>query len=723
MKPLRFFVNFTLIVVLGATALATSAALLVPAGSSLKKAVSVRPLEVRLLAQPQRSYVFDRNGNLMTTLFHQDRAPVRLEDVPQVVIDAVLSIEDRKFYEHNGVDIEGIFRAARTNADSGQIQQGGSTITQQLLKNTIDLGKERTTKLKLQEAITAVRLEGELTKNQILEDYLNLVPFGHNAYGIEVAAERYFNKTMYQLTLPEAALLAGLLQAPSALDPIAHPGKAAWRRGVVLQVMVQTHKITQAQADEANSAPLPTTTYYPEPSQRSYYIDAMIGSLLEPKSNDPADPANVLGRDEHERLRKLRTGGLRIYTNYDPAQQYLAQLAISDVIPTNQDQFTAALVSIDNSDGAVRAVAFGRGYDASQFDPAVDGPGRQPGSSFKTITLATALSNGYSPDDRVDGYSLHWKLGPGDDYYNLSGDCHGGDPTLTEAIAISDNCAFVRTELSLGPGNYGQDGVNKVIDMASRMGIDTSNFQPVVSTTLGYQRRAPVGDGAGLLGDRVGRHPVSRDVRVEDRRPERQGPVRDADERPAHPERAGCSLGDADADRGAEERNGVGSHHRPPRGGQDGHDRPEPGCVVHRVHAADHDCGVDGRPQCRDPDDERRRHLRVRRDVPGRHLGRVHEGRAQGPPGGEVHSAQGGPVARAPADRRARAVQLLVSQLELRLHRDDTGDGPGHESEHAHDAADRGADDLAARDRAAPAATQESRQEPATASAGAESLT
>jgi len=484
-KPLRFFVNFTLIVVLGATALATSAALLVPAGSTFKKAVSVRPLEVRLLAQAQRSYVFDRNGNLMTTLFHQDRAPVRLQDVPQVVIDAVLAIEDRKFYEHNGVDIEGIMRAARTNADTGEIQQGGSTITQQLLKNTIDLGKERTTKLKIQEAITAVRLEGELTKNQILEDYLNLVPFGHNAYGIEVAAERYFNKTMYQLTLPEAALLAGLLQAPSALDPIAHPGKAAWRRGVVLQVMEQTHKITQAQADEANAAPLPTTTYYPEPSQRSYYIDAMIGSLLEPKSKDPADPANVLGRDEHERLRKLRTGGLRIYTNYDPAQQYLAQLAISDVIPKNQDQFTAALVSIDNSDGAVRAVAFGRGYDASQFDPAVDGPGRQAGSSFKTITLATALSNGYSPDDRVDGYSLHWKLGPGDDYYNLSGDCHGGDPTLTEAIAISDNCAFVRTELSLGPGHYGQDGVNKVIDMASRMGIDTSNFQPVVSTTLG----------------------------------------------------------------------------------------------------------------------------------------------------------------------------------------------------------------------------------------------
>src|SRR5439155_9311120 len=134
-------------------------------------------------------------------------------------------------------------------------------------------------------------------------------------------------------------------------------------------------------------------------------------------------------------------GGLRIYTNDDPLMEYQANLAIRDAGPKDQSQFTAALVAIDNRNGAVRALAFGRGYDASQFDPAVDGPGRQAGSAFKGITLATALSSGYSPDDRVDGYSLHWRLGPGDGsdaYYNLSGDCHGGDPTLTEAIAISD---------------------------------------------------------------------------------------------------------------------------------------------------------------------------------------------------------------------------------------------------------------------------------------------
>jgi membrane peptidoglycan carboxypeptidase len=488
-KPLRVVVNFVLIVVLGSTALAVSAALLVPAGRTFKSAVSpLRGLDVRLKAQPQRSYVFDRNGNLMTTLYTDDRAPVRLKDVPQQLIDAVLAIEDRKFYEHNGVDLEGAIRAFRRNADSGEIQQGGSTITEQLIKNTIDKGQERTFKTKAREAITAIRLEHEITKNQILEDYLNLVPFGHNAFGIEVAAERYFNKTMFGLTLPECAMLAGLVQAPSALDPIAHPAAAATRRGLVLDAMVKTQKITQAQADAANSAPLPTKLFYPEPSLRSYYIDALIGSLLEPGSRSPADPARAVGKTRAVRIARVYRGGLRIYTNYDPAMQYLANLAISNVIPKNQDQFTGALVSIDNSNGAVRAVAFGRGYDASQFDPAVDGPGRQAGSSFKGITLATALASGYSPDDRVDGYSLHWRLGPGDGsdaYYNLSGDCHGGDPTLTEAIAISDNCAFVRTELSLGPAHYGQDGVQRVINMAARMGINTANFLPVVSTTLG----------------------------------------------------------------------------------------------------------------------------------------------------------------------------------------------------------------------------------------------
>jgi membrane peptidoglycan carboxypeptidase len=251
--------------------------------------------------------------------------------------------------------------------------------------------------------------------------------------------------------------------------------------------MLHTHKITAAQARAANQVPLPTHTSYPESSHRSYYIDALIDQLSHPDPRNLANPANVLGKTGAEARNRLYRGGLRIYTNDDPLMEYTANLAIADTVPKNQSQFTAALVSIDNSNGAVRAVAFGRGYGASQFDPAVDGPGRQAGSSFKGITLAAALAAGYSPDDRVPAYSLHWRLSPFDSFYNLSGDCHGGNPTLTQAIAKSDNCAFVRTELSLGPGHYGSDGAGQVEAMARRMGINTSHFgdPPVVSTTLG----------------------------------------------------------------------------------------------------------------------------------------------------------------------------------------------------------------------------------------------
>jgi len=488
-KAARITVTFVLTVALGATALATSIALFVPASHALLAATSPLPkIDVSLKAEPQRSYVFDDRGNLMTTLFNVDRAPVKLADVPKQLTQAVIAIEDRRFYQHNGVDWAGTFRALFRNVNAGTVEQGASTITEQLVKNTLTKGLKRDLKTKIREAGLAMRLEHELTKDQILEDYLNLVPFGNNAFGIEVAAERYFDESVGHLTLPQSAMLAGLVQAPSALDPIRHPAEAARRRREVLQAMVSTHDITVRQETAANAAPLPTKVFYPRASQRSYYIDAVLNQLSNPNPFDPSDPANALGKTHAQVIQALYEGGLHIFTNYDPVMAVEANAAISNIIPQNQSQFTAALVAIDNTNGAIRAVAFGRGYSASQFDPAVDGPGRQAGSSFKGITLATALSSGYSPYDRVSGSPLSWRIGPGtgsDAYYNLSGDCHGGDPTLTEAIAISDNCAYVRTELSLGPGNYGHDGVRLVTAMANRMGINTTNFQPVVSTTLG----------------------------------------------------------------------------------------------------------------------------------------------------------------------------------------------------------------------------------------------
>jgi penicillin-binding protein 1A len=191
----RHLIVFAVIVTAGGAALAGCVALLVPAGAEFAQSTSYGPLLPEMNKQAQRSYVLDRNGNVMTTLFaEEDREPVTLANVPQVLIDAVLAIEDRRFYEHGGVDVEGTTRALFQNLDAGQVQQGGSTITQQLVKNTMGDPKKRDLKTKIREAVLALRLENEMSKHEILERYLNVVYFGNGAYGVKAASERYFNK-------------------------------------------------------------------------------------------------------------------------------------------------------------------------------------------------------------------------------------------------------------------------------------------------------------------------------------------------------------------------------------------------------------------------------------------------------------------------------------------------------------------------------------------------
>jgi penicillin-binding protein 1A len=487
LKTFQFALKFVLTVALGGAALAGSVALLAPAGTGLSGATTpLGPLDVAVNQPAARSVVYDRFGNVMSTLSIEDRQPVALEDVPQVLVDAVIAIEDRKFYEHNGVDWAGTARALFKNVDAGGISQGGSTITQQLVKNTLSTNRKRDLKTKAREAILAIRLEDELPKDRILEDYLNLVYFGNGAYGVQAAAERYFNKPLRELKLAESALLAGLIQAPEALNPVKYPDAAARRRRQVLDAMVETDKTTAKKAKKARSVPLPTKVSYPLSRPLDYYIDEVKNQLLSDDPNVVGDPGEVLGGTQQERAAAVFRGGLRIETAYEPALQLVASASINAVLP--RSPFTASLVVIDNADGGVRAIANGRTFEEMQFNPATEGPGRQAGSAFKAFTAAAALSRGYTPNDTISGSPLSWRLGPGTgpgSVYNLSGDCHGGTPTLTRAIAISDNCVFTRLELSLGPGNYGGDGVRTVIDTARTLGIDTSNFENVVSTTLG----------------------------------------------------------------------------------------------------------------------------------------------------------------------------------------------------------------------------------------------
>jgi membrane peptidoglycan carboxypeptidase len=499
-KFLKFFLKFLLTVALGGAALAGSLTLLGPASQPLTHATTpIGKLELTINAPPARSLIYDRNGSLVSTLATEDRSPVRLRDIPQVLINAVISIEDRKFYEHHGVDWSGTTRALFKNVDAGGISQGGSTITQQLVKNTFSVGRKRDLTTKAREAVLAINLEKQLSKNQILVDYLNLVYFGNGAYGVQAAAERYFPLTPLQkLDLPQAALLAGLIQSPEALNPAKHPGAAARRRSEVLDAMVANGKTTAAAAKLSKSVPLPTTLSYPHSASLDYYMDEVKNVLLTDDPTVQGDPAESLGSTQQVRSTALYRGGLKIYTAYDPTLQFEATAAMNAELPPNT-QFTASLVVIDNADGGVRAIANGRTFEQMQFDPATEGPGRQAGSSFKTFTLAAALSRGYSANDTVSTSPLHWRLDQGsgqNSFYNLGGggdDCGNDTISLTRAISRSDNCAFVRTELSLGPGHFGADGVGAVIQMAKAMGINTSNFNPgVVSTTLGTQGVHPL---------------------------------------------------------------------------------------------------------------------------------------------------------------------------------------------------------------------------------------
>ena len=253
--------------------------------------------------------------------------------------------------------------------------------------------------------------------------------------------------------------------------------------------MVTNGKAKPAAAQAAKSVPLPTTVSYPHSATLDYYMDKVKNVLLTDDPTVSGDPAEVLGATQQARANAVFRGGLKIYTSYDPTLQFEASVAVNTILP--KSPFTASLVVIDNADGGVRAIANGRTFAEMQFDPATEGPGRQAGSSFKVFTLATALSRGYTPNDTVSTAPLSWRLNQGSGrnaFYNIGGrsdDCGGDTITLTRAIARSDNCAWVRTELSLGPGNFGTDGVKAVIQTARSMGINTSNFQPVVSTTLG----------------------------------------------------------------------------------------------------------------------------------------------------------------------------------------------------------------------------------------------
>jgi penicillin-binding protein 1A len=473
------FRNFVITIVVGGVAVGACLAALLPALATVGAANHYTSDKLGNLRDlKQRSTVYDNANNVIAVLGEQNREDVALDQVPKLIQHAVIAVEDKTFWNNDGVDLNSTLRAFLKNLTSGEIEQGGSTITQQLVKNRI-LTNKRDINRKVREIVLALRLNEKYSKREILEQYLNTVYFGQGSYGVKSAVERYFltsdpgaalprAKSLKEVTIGEAALLAGLISNPEGNNPFSNQAGASTRRDIALKRMVDQQYITTAQADEARKEPLPTIKPEAELRPRSSWAEEVQDRLF-------TDPLySVLGSTEKERKEKVLTGGLKIYATLDPNLQQDAQDAMDQVLP-EKPGWTGSLVSMDPRTGFVKAMVAGPGFESSQYNIATSYPGRQAGSTWKTITLAAALENGFSPADFVDGTSPCDFGGTIGKTANAEGG--GGRMTLRAATAGSVNCAFARTELAVG--------FDKVIDTAYKMGITQKTLQPILTLTLG----------------------------------------------------------------------------------------------------------------------------------------------------------------------------------------------------------------------------------------------
>jgi penicillin-binding protein 1A len=366
---------------------------------------------------------------------------VTVADLPPYLIYAVLATEDRRFYEHHGVDPVGMMRAFAVNIVKGHLTQGGSTITQQLAKNLF-LSHERTVKRKIQEALLALWLEHELTKDEILSAYLNRVYMGSGAYGVDAAAQTYFNKPAKDVTLYEAAMLAGLLKAPARYSPQSNPGLAAKRALVVLAAMKDAGYITAKEEKAVAARSMPTPGKKPGEGKASrYFADWAMGEL-----------DGLVGTSDAD---------MTIQTTMNRNIQNEAEAALAKALRENANRnVTQGAIMVVRRDGAVRAMVGGRNYTVSQFNRAIQAR-RPPGSSFKPFVYLTALEAGWLPTDTIDDTPItDGKYRP----ENFDKEYGGPEVTLEDALAHSLNAGTVRLAR--------QVGIDNVVATAQRAGID-----------------------------------------------------------------------------------------------------------------------------------------------------------------------------------------------------------------------------------------------------------
>ena len=380
--------------------------------------------------------VYAKNGRTVLAVLRGDesRVLVGTEDIAPIMRQAIVSVEDQRFFEHKGIDLRGVARALWQDLRHQGIVEGGSTITQQFVKNAY-IRNERTLARKVREAALAWQLEQRWTKDRILTAYLNTIYFGHGAYGIQQAARTYFKKSAKELTLPEAALLAGIPADPGLYDPTTNPGVAKARRRHVLGLMFEQGKITRADLQRATTAPLPDPENVRLPGTQGpapYFLNYVTEELVRKYG-----AGRVFG------------GGLRVITTIDPALQLKARAAIEKVLP-NPDGPAAALVALDPRTGAVRAMFGGRSFRKSQFNLATQSR-RQSGSAFKPLVLATAMREGISPATELESKPV--EIDAGDRIWRVTNYDHTylGRVSLSRAMVSSDNTVYARLTDLVGP--------------------------------------------------------------------------------------------------------------------------------------------------------------------------------------------------------------------------------------------------------------------------------
>lgn len=419
----------------------------------------------------QPTLIYSADNVLLARLFLENRETITVDQMSPYLLKATVAVEDERFYKHKGVDPIGIARSAFSILQG--TRQGGSTITQQYIRNTIllDEARDMTLKRKVREGYLAMKLEEKYSKEEILGMYLNTVYFGEGAYGVEAASKTFFAKHASELSISEAALIAGLAQRPGKSSPYEFPEVALKRRNQVLRRMLSNTYINQAEYDTAVAEPLaPKRSEEPEGGiYQAHYFVAQVKKDLAQKFPESV----VFG------------GGLKVITTLDTRMQKAAEKAVSEKIGKKGPE--GALVSIAPKTGEVKAVVGGRDYNKNKFNMATQAH-RQAGSAFKTFTLVAAIDDGMSPSIVVDSSSpAVIPVKPVWTVSNSEGQGRGMI-TLAEGTYSSVNTVFARVVYALGP--------KKVVSMANKLGIKTK-LKPLASITLGAQNVTPLEMASG----------------------------------------------------------------------------------------------------------------------------------------------------------------------------------------------------------------------------------